>query len=188
MRILINVFMGALALAASAQTAPPSAEQMIEQLKPALTRSMRNLTIEAAPAANQATPATTSGVAANTPSKAAAADTARPAISLNVQFKFDSATILPESRKVLLTLAQALKSPELVASRFSVEGHTDAKGAADYNLRLSEQRAQAVKAFLAQQGIETSRLSASGKGASQLADTAHPHAAENRRVRIVNLD
>ena len=112
----------------------------------------------------------------------------RPSLSLHIQFDFNSASIRPESQQALLNLALALQSPELQASSFAVEGHTDAKGSADYNLRLSEQRAQAVKAFLGQQGVPAARLSASGKGASQLANAAHPFAAENRRVRIVNLD
>ena len=101
---------------------------------------------------------------------------------------FNSANIRPESQQALVNLALALKSAELQASSFAVEGHTDAKGTANYNLRLSEQRAQAVKAFLAQQGVQDKRLSASGKGATQLANAAQPYAPENRRVRIVNLD
>ncbi len=167
-----------------AQTAAPSAEQMVEQLKAPRTRSLRNLTVEAVPAAGQA-PAVAAGAHA---APDLAAPPQRPSLSLHIQFDFNSASIRPESQQALLNLALALQSPELQASSFAVEGHTDAKGSADYNLRLSEQRAQAVKAFLGQQGVPAARLSASGKGASQLANAAHPFAAENRRVRIVNLD
>ncbi len=169
-----------LGLPAAAQPQAPTAEQMIEQLKAPRTRGLRNLTVEAVPAAEQAPSAP--GAAA------AAAPVARPALSLQIQFDFNSSTIRPESQQALVNLALALQSEQLLASPFAVEGHTDAKGSAEYNLRLSAQRAQAVKAFLAQQGVDAARLSASGKGATQLANAAQPHAAENRRVRIVNLD
>lgn len=69
-----------------------------------------------------------------------------------------------------------------------MEGHTDAKGRADYNLKLSQQRADAVRAFLANNGVADARLAAAGKGSSELANTNDPMAAENRRVRIVNLN
>lgn len=180
-----------LALPLSAQTVAPSAEQMIEQLKAPRTRSLRNLTVEAAPAPGQEPAAAAPGAAPAAPGQpatAAAVAAARPSLSLQIQFDFNSANIRPESQQALVNLALALKSAELQASSFAVEGHTDAKGTADYNLRLSEQRAQAVKAFLAQQGVQDKRLSASGKGATQLANAAQPYAPENRRVRIVNLD
>ena len=151
--------------------ATPSATEMIEHLKvqpaPApRTRSLRNLTVEAA----DATPA------------------ARPSMSLLIQFDFNSVKVKPESQQALSNLAQALQSKELVDSKFAVEGHTDAKGRADYNLKLSQQRADAVRGFLASNGVVDARLQAVGKGSSELANTADPLAAENRRVRIVNLN
>lgn len=73
-------------------------------------------------------------------------------------------------------------------SRFAVEGHTDAKGDADYNQKLSEARAQAVRDFLKTRGVDQDRLVVAGKGATDLANSDQPFAAENRRVRIVNLD
>ena len=158
----------------------PSTAEMVEQLKvkppgtsPPRTRSMRNLTIEPV------------GATAAGPE---AAGTARPSLSLLIQFDFNSAEVKPESQQALANLAQALQSKELVDARFAVEGHTDAKGRADYNLKLSQQRADAVRAFLGRQGVTELRLAAVGKGASELANEADPLAAENRRVRIVNLN
>ena len=144
----------------------PSAADMVEQLKiqPPRTRSLRNLTIEsAAPEAN-------------------------PSLSLLIQFDFNSARVKPESQQALSNLAQALQSKELAEAKFAVEGHTDAKGRADYNLKLSQQRADAVRAFLASNGVTDARLQAVGKGSSELANTTDPLAAENRRVRIINLN
>lgn len=174
----------------------PSTEQMIEQLKPQRTRSLRNLTVETVPplgggkpaeAANTATAASTSQPLA----LAAQADptlAARPSLTLLIQFDFDSARVSPQSQQALANLSQALQSSDLASSRFAVEGHTDAKGNTGYNLKLSESRAQAVRDFLKTQGVASDRLQAAGKGASELANSAAPFAAENRRVRIVNLD
>lgn len=160
----------------------PSAEQMIEQLKaPTRTRSLRNLAVEAV------RPDGTAGAGA-TDNAPAGASGARPSLSLLIQFDFDSARVKPESQQALANLAVALQSKELGQYKFAVEGHTDAKGRADYNQRLSAQRADAVRDILAMQGVERARLVASGKGASELANSADPGAAENRRVRIVNLE
>ena len=154
---------------ASAQTTP-SAADMVEQLKtqPPRTRSLRNLTVESA--------APDGSVAS------------KPSLSLLIQFDFNSSTVKPESQQALANLAQALKSKELLESKFAVEGHTDGKGRADYNLKLSQQRADAVRSFLASNGVVDARLQAVGKGATELANTSDPLAAENRRVRIVNLN
>lgn len=164
----------------------PSTEQMIEQLKaPPLaprTRSLRNLTVEAAGDVNAAGAATAGNGAT------AAAPVVRPSLSLMIQFDFNSAQIRPESQQALLNLASALKAAELAASNFAVEGHTDAKGLPDYNLKLSQQRADAVQQFLVSRGVAATRLVASGKGSTQLANAANPLGAENRRVRIVNLE
>ena len=148
-----------------AQTTPNTAD-MVEQLKtqPPRTRSLRNLTIESS------------------------APEAKPSLSLLIQFDFNSARVKPESQQALSNLAQALQSKELAEAKFAVEGHTDAKGRADYNLKLSQQRADAVRDYLASNGVIDARLNAVGKGSTELANTADPLAADNRRVRIVNLN
>jgi outer membrane protein OmpA-like peptidoglycan-associated protein len=105
---------------------------------------------------------------------------------MSIQFDFDSAHIRTESLPALQNLAGALGSPQLQEAKIRIEGHTDAKGRSDYNLRLSTQRAEAVSRWLIQQGISESRLQAVGLGSTQPADP-DPQAAANRRVRIVNL-
>ena len=223
-------------LAQNTPSQSPSANQMIEQLKPN-TRSLRNLKVEAAappatvtpvaaqPAGSQViaepvptpaaepvpptlpvavvvtTPAVSAAPAAQSvavavPQAVAVADNSaqlaqpavRPSLSLLIQFDFNSARVRPESQQALANLSVALQSPELRNSTFALEGHTDAKGSADYNVRLSALRAQAVRDYLMGRGIEQVRLQASGKGASELANVEQPFAPENRRVRIVNLD
>ena len=136
---------------------------------PALkTRSLRNLNVEQ------------TGEAPATPS-------APKFVSLTIGFKFDSAQITPESASTLSTLAQALNSNELSQLTFMIEGHTDGKGTADYNLRLSQQRAAAVQSFLIQAGVDTKRLQSLGKGDTELVNAQDRFAAENRRVKVIAL-
>jgi outer membrane protein OmpA-like peptidoglycan-associated protein len=198
--------------AAQAQAAP-SVLEMIEQLKalPAApvagqrTRSLRNLTVESVPenTVNPPPPSATAETAALpavvvTPQETAAVATlasgltkvspARASLSLLIQFDLNSARVKPQSQQALANLALALQSRELINSRFAIEGHTDAKGRADSNLKLSQQRAEAVRLILEQGGVVQTRLSAVGKGSSELANEANSFAAENRRVRVINLE
>ena len=176
MKIRNLVFIVALGLVAAAQAdETPTAQQMIEQLKPVPhTRSLgRNLKVEGLPPAVAGQPL----------------EDVKPALTLAmIQFDFNSARVKAESLPVLSNLAEALQSKELQNSVFAVEGHTDAKGSAAYNLKLSQQRAQAVADFLKSKGVDEARLLAAGKGSAELANSEQPFAAENRRVRIVNLD
>jgi len=65
-----------------------------------------------------------------------------------------------------------------------VEGHTDSSGAAEYNQRLSERRANAVKAYLVERGVDAGRISTVGLGESQpIGDNdTEEGRAQNRRV------
>jgi outer membrane protein OmpA-like peptidoglycan-associated protein len=110
------------------------------------------------------------------------------AVALSIQFEFGSAQLTGEAKTVLDNLAVALKSPDLSANIFLIEGHTDSVGSDEYNQRLSEDRAASVKAYLTgTYGIQSSRLETVGKGESQPLDTSDTEAAVNRRVQIVNV-
>jgi outer membrane protein OmpA-like peptidoglycan-associated protein len=139
-----------------------------------------------APARPQtAAPATGAGVAAAPASPAASSQAAN--LSLPIAFETNSAQIRPESGNLLGALVAAMLSPELRASRFVIEGHTDAVGSPAQNLRLSRERAEQVKLFLVTLGVEAERLRAVGKGANEPLNPRDPRAAENRRVRVVAL-
>ena len=105
-------------------------------------------------------------------------------VDLSINFDFDSARLQASSKPLLDNLAQAMNSERLGALKFKVEGHTDAKGKADYNQELSSRRASAVQAYLIAQNVNADRLQAEGKGASDLLTPEKPLASENRRVRI----
>ncbi len=109
----------------------------------------------------------------------------KPTVDLSIQFEFDSARLLPESRPLLDNLAKAINSDKLRGFTFVVEGHTDIVGSADYNQKLSDQRALSVLAYLASKGVSKERLKSLGKGSTELLMPDKPDAAENRRVRII---
>jgi outer membrane protein OmpA-like peptidoglycan-associated protein len=171
-----------------AQTALPSSEQMIEQLKAPKLRNLRNLMVEAAPATQPASTPEKIVPDAQAVQAEPELPNVRPSLSLLIQFEFGSARVRAESRQALLNLTHALQSTELLNSNFAIEGHTDAKGSVSYNQRLSQQRADAVREFLTSNGVAVARLTATGKGFSELAQPDQPFAAVNRRVRVVNLE
>lgn len=106
--------------------------------------------------------------------------------NLMITFQTDSANLTDESRHTLAIVARALQSDTLAGNTFRIEGHADARGDADYNLRLSQWRAEAVATYLVdQQGILPERLRAVGKGSSEPLNRSRVDAPENRRVTIV---
>jgi outer membrane protein OmpA-like peptidoglycan-associated protein len=110
------------------------------------------------------------------------------AVDLYVNFAYNSADLTGDARITLDQLGGALKDPRLAAFAFMVAGHTDAKGGVEYNQKLSERRAAAVRDYMiSQYGIADERLSAVGYGKSQLLDPSRPEDGVNRRVQIINL-
>lgn len=152
----------------------PSVDSIIESLKsdtpaegPGQTRALRP------------------GAASMSTAPAPAPAKPKPAsINMQINFEYNSAEIAGSSAKTMATLAKALSSPQLEGRKFTVIGHTDASGSAAYNKALSDRRAAAVRRYLTENGVASSRLKAMGKGESQLLNNDDPNAAENRRVEI----
>lgn len=86
-------------------------------------------------------------------------------MSANELFGFDSATLAPSQPK-LDDMANLLNADTSV-NNVVITGHTDRLGSDKYNQKLSERRAEAVKAYLVSKGVSASRLTAQGKGKSQ---------------------
>ena len=103
----------------------------------------------------------------------------------NLTFETDSANIDTESRQVLDEVAGVLANHP--ASRIRVEGHTDSTGAPDANRQLSQARADATKTYLAQRGVDSSRIEAIGYGAERPVDSNDNPAGRsmNRRTELV---
>jgi outer membrane protein OmpA-like peptidoglycan-associated protein len=99
-------------------------------------------------------------------------------------FAFDSDQILPAAGTNLTELAKSLqKYPD---SQLLIVGHTDNVGDASYNQRLSERRSASAAAYLAAQGVDKTRLAASGKGEAEPVSTNDTDAgrSQNRRVEV----
>ncbi|RYZ45796.1 MAG: OmpA family protein [Myxococcaceae bacterium] len=112
-------------------------------------------------------------------------DSGRIRIMESVFFENNQAVIQKRSNPVLDKVAAILVShPEIAKIR--VEGHTDNTGKADYNLDLSQRRAEAVVDYLVAKGVERGRLEAQGFGPNQpIADNAKADGrAKNRRVEF----
>ena len=103
----------------------------------------------------------------------------------DVLFDTGSATLKPGTREKLARVSGILLShPDLT---MQIEGHTDSVGEAVYNQRLSENRADSVRAYLVAQGIAATSVTTSGFGETQPVTSNETPAGrqQNRRVELV---
>jgi outer membrane protein OmpA-like peptidoglycan-associated protein len=103
----------------------------------------------------------------------------------SVLFDFDSAQIRPDAERTLTEVAEVLKAYGQRPMR--IEGHTDSVASDDYNLKLSERRAQSVQDWLAARGGVKAAFAAKGWGESKPAATNDTAAGrqQNRRVEVI---
>jgi outer membrane protein OmpA-like peptidoglycan-associated protein len=103
----------------------------------------------------------------------------------DVLFAFNKYELKPDAQVKLAKVSGILATyPNLT---LQVEGYTDSVGSDEYNLKLSQERATAVQAFLISQGVQPGSISSQGYGkADPVADNGtNSGRAENRRVELV---
>jgi OmpA-OmpF porin, OOP family len=111
-----------------------------------------------------------------------------PHFNVDIQFNPDTPIIRPESYSTLGRIADALYDPALLPYGFLIVGRTDATGKREYNLTLSQRRADAVRdALVMTFKVSPKRIQAVGLGEEQLQDADHPKAAVNQQVQIVTV-
>ena len=105
----------------------------------------------------------------------------------NIYFDFDKTTLKKESFIELNKVVEFLKENPSV--EIEIAGHTDSKGADDYNVNLSQGRSQSVVDYIVSQGIQSFRLAAHGYGEALPIDNNETEAgrANNRRVDFTVL-
>lgn len=111
----------------------------------------------------------------------------------NILYDFDKSNIRSDAALVLDNVVAVMKqNPSL---RIELSSHTDSRGDGNYNLKLSQRRADAAVAYLTNNGIDKSRLIAKGYGESRLinacgngVDCSEEQHQENRRTEIKVLD
>ena len=172
----------------------PSVDQIIKSLTPNLTRSLTTSPAESARNADETQfldtlrNRTTRSLTLDERQKLATFAEDKPNIDIDMNFEYNSAKLVPSEISKARALGEALSSAVFKGSTFLVEGHTDAKGGNTFNQRLSERRADTIKRFLVEHyRIPATNLVAVGYGKTKLKNNDNPFAAENRRVRVVNM-
>lgn len=109
-------------------------------------------------------------------------------VSLKAGALFDvsKADLKPAGKSELDAMVSKIKDSNTQIEQITVTGHTDSAGASDYNRKLSERRAEAVKAYLVSKGLSGDRIVTKGAGDAQPVASNKTAAgrAQNRRVDI----
>ncbi|MGA7105621.1 MAG: peptidoglycan-associated lipoprotein Pal [Candidatus Deferrimicrobiaceae bacterium] len=108
-----------------------------------------------------------------------------PVMFENIHFDFDKSFIRKDAKPILQAVAEYLKkNPD---AKVQIEGHCDERGTSEYNIALGQRRADSTKKYLANLGVDGSRLSTISYGEEKPADPGHNEAAwaKNRRAVFV---
>lgn len=109
-----------------------------------------------------------------------------PVILRNIYYPFDKASLTDEAKANVDTSIFVLltENPQITVE---ISSHTDNKGGDDYNLKLSQKRAESVVSYLIAKGIDKKRLSAKGYGETKpIAPDSHPDGSDNPDGRQMN--
>lgn len=101
-----------------------------------------------------------------------------------ILFDFDSSSLRPEGYENLRKLTKIINQDE--DTILMIVGHTDSRGDEDYNLRLSERRAQSASRYMVSQGLSSSRIQIVGRGENEpiAENDSDEGRQENRRIEV----
>lgn len=109
-------------------------------------------------------------------------------ITQQIHFEFNKDTIRKESYPILDAVVGVLQKHPAI--QIEVQGHTDNKGSASYNLKLSDRRAASVRKYLASQGVDPNRLISKGYGMTTplVPNDTEQNRSLNRRVQFIRIE
>lgn len=114
-----------------------------------------------------------------------------PRIPMRIEFDTEKANINPEYLPILDKVAEAMQEPALSGKIISIEGHADSRGDADFNMNLSEERAESVRQYL-QKKLHDNNVKLITKGFGEerplVPNDGEENWQKNRRVEFVNVD
>lgn len=99
----------------------------------------------------------------------------------SIHFEYDKSALTQENRDLLSKNADWLKNHP--AEILQIEGHCDRHGSTEYNLALGERRAKTVKAYMANLGVSSERLTTISYGKEKMIDTAESELADGKNRR-----
>lgn len=106
----------------------------------------------------------------------------------NIQFEYDSHVLKTDSYAILDQISREIRKDP--SAKFIIDGHASIEGTAEYNMELSIDRANAVKLYLVNTGIQADNLTVKGYGATRPAASNDTEGGRtlNRRVEIKHVD
>ena len=107
---------------------------------------------------------------------------------MDINFEYNKSTITNESYEILNDVAIQLKrNPDI---KIKICGHTDAQGSDEYNLKLSEDRANSVKTALINLGINKNRIKVKGYGKTKpiAPNDTEENKKKNRRIEFIIIE
>jgi peptidoglycan-associated lipoprotein len=151
----------------------------------------------AAATPTQLAPVSTVGTTSGTPRPEATVETpglrvseeiaracALPDQKVAPSFEYDSAAIGDQDRTVLSAIARCLSEGPLKGRALSLTGRADPRGEPEYNMSLGESRADSVRRYLHDLGVQAERLRATSRGELDATGTDDASWAHDRRVDI----
>ncbi len=100
-------------------------------------------------------------------------------------FAFDSANLRPEDANLLAQVSTCFTTGALKGRTMKLVGHADPRGGSDFNMTLGQSRADAVKGYMVEKGMDRAKTESTSRGAMDAVGTDEPSWARDRRVDMM---